>query len=192
MPPIIRPSPAPADVLPAFSHLANLGSGGDEHCWVAHTRSRHEKTLAEELTRLGIGCYLPLCQRVTRSRATRRISRSIVPVFPGYLFFAGSEEQRYRALTTNHIAQTLPVGDPRELVHQLQQIEIALRSGEPIGHSARLAVGEPVRVIAGPLEGLEGVVVRWKSRLRIVLNVAILGQGATVEVDADTLERISA
>lgn len=176
--------------LPSFSRLSNLRVDRADLWWVAHTRSRHEKTLAAELGKLGISCYLPLCTRVTRSRATRRVSRSIVPLFPGYLFFVGREEQRYRALTTNHVAQTLQVTDPERLLHQLRQVDVALHSGEPIGRAARLGAGDAVRVIAGPLEGLEGVVARWRSRVRIVLNVEILGQGAAVEVDADTLERV--
>lgn len=157
--------------------------------WVAHTRSRHEKALADELARMGVFCYLPLCRRVTRSRVSRRISRSIVPVFPGYLFFVADEEQRYRALRTNHVARTLNVTDPATLVRQLRQIDLAVRSGEPIARSSRLAVGDRVRVVAGPLVGLDGVVTRWRSRLRIVLNVEILGQSASVEVDADLVER---
>ncbi|MCK6455379.1 MAG: antitermination protein NusG [Phycisphaerae bacterium] len=158
--------------------------------WVAHTRSRHEKVLAEHLDRLGIACYLPLCRRVTRSRRTRRISRSEVPVFPGYLFFVGDDEQRHRAMSTNHIAQTIAVSDQTTLIHQLLQVDRALRSGEPITRSARLAAGDAVRVIAGPLHGLEGVVVRWRSRVRVVLNVETLGQSVSIEVDADTVERV--
>lgn len=157
--------------------------------WVAHTRSRHEKALADELGQIGVFCYLPLCQSVTRSRTTRRVTRSVVPVFPGYLFFAADDEQRHRAMGTNHIARTLPVLDVAGLVGQLRQIDLALRSGEPIARSARLAEGDHVRVIAGPLMGLEGVVTRWRSAVRIVLNVEILGQSVTVEVDRDLVER---
>ena len=61
--------------------------------YVAHTKPRQEKLLATSLARFGIYNYLPLRQRVTRSAATRRLSRSLVPVFPGYLFFNGTDEQ---------------------------------------------------------------------------------------------------
>jgi transcriptional antiterminator NusG len=173
----------------AIGDLSRAAERGDAPWWVAHTRSRHEKALADELARMGVFCYLPLCRRVTRSRATQRVSRSIVPVFPGYLFFVADEEQRYRVLRTNHVARTLPVPDAATLIRQLRQVDLAVRSGEPIARSARLAAGDRVRVVAGPLVGLEGVVTRWRSRLRIVLNVEILGQSASVEVDADLVER---
>src|SRR5262245_57640435 len=61
--------------------------------WVAHTKPRNEKSLASDLVKLGIAHYLPLRRRQTRSRRTRRISRSLIPVFPGYLFFNGLDEQ---------------------------------------------------------------------------------------------------
>ena len=53
---------------------------------------------------------------MTRSVVSRRMSRSIVPVFPGYLFFLGTDEQRYLALTTNRIANILPVPNQQQLV----------------------------------------------------------------------------
>ncbi len=158
--------------------------------WVAHTRARHEKKLEQALSVLNIFSYLPLCERVSRSRATRRLSRSLVPVFPGYLFFIADEEQRYRALRTQHIAQTIEVVDQQALIEQLRRVAFVLASGEPVARSARLGVGDWVTVIAGPLTGLEGVVAQWKARLRLVINVHILGQSVSVEVDADTVERI--
>ena len=174
----------------SIGDLEGLPDAANSSWWVAHTRSRHEKALADELGHLGVFCYLPLCQSVTRSRTTRRVTRSVVPVFPGYLFFMADGEQRHRAMATNHIARTLPVVDLAGLIGQLRQIDLALRSGEPIARSARLAAGDRVRVIGGPLSGLEGVVTRWRSAVRVVLNVEILGQSVSVEVDRDLVERV--
>jgi transcriptional antiterminator NusG len=176
-------------VATAFSDVLS-GSGLAGRWWVAHTRSRHEKVLAETLRRFDIPYYLPLCPRATRSPRSGRVSRSLVPLFPGYLFFVADDEQRHRALTTNHIAQTIAVTDQTALLHQLRQIDLAIRNGETLARSGRLAAGDRVRVVAGPLMGLEGIVARWKSRVRVVLNVEILGQAASVEVDSDLLERI--
>jgi transcription antitermination factor NusG len=52
------------------------------------------------------------------------------------------------------------------------------------------AVGRRCRVTAGPLEGMEGIVVRRDKLARLVLEVSILGQGASVEIDADLLEAL--
>jgi transcription antitermination factor NusG len=158
--------------------------------WVAHTKPRNEKALALTLWSLRIPVYLPLHRRETRSRATGRVSRSIMPVFAGYLFFNASEEQRCLALTTNRIAQTLAVIDQEDLVGHLRQIQRVLAAGAHFRIKKALEVGEWARVIAGPLEGVEGVIAQRRSRLRLVLNVQTLGQSVSVEVTEDVLERI--
>jgi len=158
--------------------------------WVAHTKPRNEKVLAREMGVQVVFCYLPLCRRVTHSRNTGRVSRSNVPVFPGYLFFNGTEEQRLLALRTNRIANTLKVTDQRELVGQLRQIQQVLATETQFEQSTALDVGDWARVVAGPLVGLEGIVSRRARRLRLVLNVRMLAQSVSVEVSQDLLEKI--
>lgn len=158
--------------------------------YVAHTKPRHEKMLATQLSKHGIFNYLPLTQRVTRSRVSRRLSRSIVPVFTGYLFFHGSEEQRYLALTTNRIANVLVVPNQEQLVQELRQIHFLLAHTNQFTVARRLKVGSWGRIIAGPLAGLEGIVAAYLSGMRLTMNVTTLGQSVSVEVDADTVEPI--
>jgi transcription termination/antitermination protein NusG len=158
--------------------------------FVAHTRSRNEKLLATELGKLQIVNYLPLAQRVTRSSRTRRISRSWMPVFPGYVFFNGTDEQRYSALRTNRIANVLLVPNQQQLVTELLQVHHLLVSTDEFTVADRLNVGDWGRVLAGPLAGVEGVVGWFASRLRLSMNVTILGQSISVEVDSDNVERI--
>ena len=164
--------------------------GLTEPWWVAHTRPRNEKALALDLRAWGITHYLPLCRRTTQSRNTGRLTRSIVPVFTGYLFFNGSEERRCQALTTNRIANTLPVPDQRRLVGELREIQKALAAEADLKWSGRVRVGDWARVVAGPLMGLEGVVHQRLSRLRLVLNVRMLSQSVSVEVSQEMIERI--
>jgi transcription antitermination factor NusG len=158
--------------------------------WVAHTKPRNEKSLAADFRAHRIYCYLPLCRRVTRSNNTGRISRSLVPLFPGYLFFNGNEEQRYRALTTNRIANVLVVSNQQELIGQLRQIHHVLASGTDFQWNATIRAGDWARVIAGPLAGVEGVVCRSLSRSRLVLNVDMLSQSVSVDIPHDLLEKI--
>lgn len=158
--------------------------------YVAHTKPRQEKILATHLARFGIYNYLPLSRRVTRSSATRRLSRSMVPVFPGYLFFNGTDEQRYRALTTNRIVNVLEVANQKQLIAELTNVHFLLNSTSEFSVQARLKVGQWGRIIAGPLSGLEGVVAEYGGGIRLTMNVTILGQSVSVEVDADNVEPI--
>jgi len=80
------------------------------------------------------------------------------------------------------------VKDQESLVAELTGIERALGSRSPLDFYPRLAVGQRCRIIAGPLMGLEGVVVDRDRLCKVVLQIGILGQGAMLEVNADLLE----
>jgi transcriptional antiterminator RfaH len=158
--------------------------------WVAHTRPRAEKVLSTDLARLGIHHYLPLRIRVTRSRGANRVSRSMVPVFSGYLFFVADEAARLQALATHRIVSTLAVPRQKQLVAELRHLHAVLSSGAGLAHRKQLQRGRWVRIIAGPLVGVEGIVRRWRSQTRLALNVNILGQSVAVDVDPAWVEPI--
>ena len=160
--------------------------------WVAHTRPRNEKALALDLRARGIFHYLPLRVRSTRSKTSGRDSRSLVPVLPGYVFFSGGDLQCQHVLMTNRIANMLTVANQAELVGELRQIQRLLASQTEFDWEPAIQVGEWARVIAGPLQGVEGIVCKRLSRLRLALNVRMLSQSVVVEVSRDLLERIDA
>ena len=156
---------------------------------VAHTKSRNEKTLAWMLNRWDIPYFLPLVKKVTRNK--QRALTSFLPLFSGYLFFCGDEKSRYKALTSNKIANIIDVVNQDRLVAELMQIHRALESGLPIDPYPNLLAGDRCRVIAGPLMGAEGILLRKKSMTRLLLEVEILGQAAAVEIDMELLEPVA-
>jgi len=154
--------------------------------WVVHTRSRNEKALAHDLMSKNISYFLPMSWKVRRR--SRRTIRSFLSLFSGYLFFCGQEDQRVELLKTNRVANLIEVHDQQKLVDELVQIAQALRSGAPLTPHKYLKAGQKCRVIAGPLIGLEGIVVRTRGATRLVLQVDMLGQAASVEIDVDLIE----
>lgn len=160
--------------------------------WVAHTRPRCEKVLACDLWMRDIPAYLPLRQKITRSRRTGRRSASLVPMFTGYLFFNGKDDERVAALTTNRIVTVLPVADQAGLVRQLRDVQTVLSRSKEVDCGPRVAAGDWVRVVSGPLAGVSGRVQRTLTNLRLAINVDILSQSVVVEVARDTIERIDA
>ena len=54
------------------------------------------------------------------------------------------------------------------------------------------AVGERVRIKNGPLAGMQGVLVRKKSNLRVVLTVEAISSSVSAEVDEADLEPLDA
>ena len=156
--------------------------------WVVHTRSRNEKALAHDLISREISYFLPMSWKVRRK--SRRTIRSLLPLFSGYLFFCGKENDRVELLKTNRIANLIEVNDQQKLLNELIQIDQALRSGAPLIPHKYIKVGQRCRIIAGPLIGLEGIVVQTKNATRLVLQIDMLGQAASVEIDIDMMEVI--
>jgi transcriptional antiterminator RfaH len=154
--------------------------------WVVHTRSRNEKALAHDLISKNISYFLPMSWKV--SRRSRRTVRSLLPLFSGYLFFCGQEDQRVELLQTNRVANLIEVNDQQTLLNELVQLDQALRAGAPLVPYKYIKAGQQCRVIAGPLIGMEGIVVRSKNAIRLVLQIDMLGQAASVEIDIDMIE----
>jgi transcriptional antiterminator RfaH len=154
--------------------------------WVAHTRPRQEKALAWDLLRRGGRYFLPL-YRVTRRRGGRAW-RTLLPLFPGYVFLCGQEADRLETLATGRVARTIPAGDQDRLVRELSQVQRLLASGMAVDAYPRLKRGAACRIRRGPLAGLEGHVQRRRDRTRFIISVTMLGQGAVVEIDAGSLE----
>lgn len=156
--------------------------------WVAHTKSRNEKALAHDLMAKEIQYFLPMTLNIRRHR--ERTFKSLLPVFSGYLFFCGDDDHRSEVLRTNRVANIIDVVDQWKLVDELAQIEQALRSGAPLLPHDYIRKGQWCRVIAGPLMGLEGIVLEIKGITRLVLQIEMLGQATSLEIDVQMIEPI--
>ena len=155
--------------------------------WIAYTRPRFEKAFARDLCSHGIGYFLPMYEKTIFSGGRNR--RLMSPLFKSYVFFCGTEQDRYVAMSTNRLCHTVDVADQELLVEELVSIETALSSKLVVGTYPDLPVGKRCRIVSGPMRNTEGIVVERKcARARMVIEVTILTQGALVEIDADILE----
>jgi transcription antitermination factor NusG len=162
-------------------------AGRFKRWWALHTKPSAEKAVAAALTSRSIDHYLPLVEihhTYAKSRAT--FSK---PLFPGYVFLLGTDEDRLLALQTNRLVNVLHVPDQQRFCSELESVRVALTSGNPVRIYAALREGTRVRVTAGPLRGMEGVVERIGSRARIYASISVLGQSVTLEIDPAYLER---
>lgn len=158
-----------------------------ERRWFAlYTKSRQEKSLARELLKYDIPFYLPLVRKTGISRGRKRTS--LVPLFGGYAFLYGSEEERVKTLTTGRISRVLEVKDADQLVFDLRQLRQLITSDAPLTVESRLGAGQWVRVRQGAFAGLEGTVVKRRGKTRLLVSIDFLQQGASVEIEDFLLE----
>jgi transcriptional antiterminator RfaH len=172
----LEPFVSPDDLL-----LDPAGPPAEGRWWVLHTRPRAEKRLARELLRHCRSFFLPLHTRTWRSRGSTLSSH--LPLFPGYVFLHGDGDARWTALETNQVARVIEVDDQRQLHNDLVRVHHLIVSGLPLTAEERLEPGSAVEITRGPLAGLTGKVLKKGKGLRLVVEIRLLQQGVSAEIE---------
>jgi transcription antitermination factor NusG len=171
--------------------VPNAPSNLDGRKWYAvFTLPQNEKAVVRHLAMREVESFLPTYE-TTKVWKNRQRVRTVLPLFPTYLFVHIDRHQRSRVLESPGVIHI--VGNNREQV-PVPDAEIdLLRSGirgrnmEPF---RELAVGKKVRIKSGSMEGVQGVLVRRGNGLRFVLAFEMINQYAAIEVDAEDLEEV--
>lgn len=161
----------------------------DAKWWAVYTMSRQEKQLMRRLYARQIPYYSPLVARRFRS-PNGRARTTYEPIFPNYVFLHVDEMQRQFAMTTKCISRCLVVPDPVELVRDLRRLQQLIATGAALTPETKIQAGDRVRVKSGPLKGIEGVVVRRESEVRLLVAVQYLQRGASVVLSDNSFEAI--
>lgn len=159
--------------------------------WYAtYTAPRHEKSVAQHLQSRSVDTFLPLYTS-TRDWNGRK-ARVLLPLFPCYLFVRIRHCDRLRVLEAPGVIRM--IGSHGQLTPlpeiEVEQIRTTLQARDAQPHPL-LTVGRRVRVKAGPLRGLEGIIVREPRGLRIVVAIESIMRSFSVELQAGDLETAS-
>jgi transcription antitermination factor NusG len=176
-------------VMNIKSPAAQFHAADAQPRWFAvYTTPRHEKHVAELLTDRGVETFLPLYRTTKQWKKSRPVVLDL-PLFPTYVFVRIPRQARGIVLGTPGVSSI--VGSSRES-WPLPNLEIeAIRSGlleRRIEPHPYLIVGERVRIKAGVMAGVEGVLIRKKNEFRVVVSLVSIMQSVAVEVDADDVE----
>jgi len=145
-----------------------------------------EKKVAEVCRLHGISHYLPV--RIVKKRYQRRLVETALPVFRGYLFVRWLPESREHLQRTNHIVKILTPKSSFRMLRQLVQVRRALEICPTLEPGPRLEKGKKVKVTQGPLMGMEGLVARMSGKVKVVINIDMIGQSVSAVVDSKDLE----
>jgi transcriptional antiterminator NusG len=162
----------------------------NQKCWyTVYTRTRHEKSVAEHCSQRGITSFLPLY--LVQRRWKQRLAEVLLPLFPSYLFVHIALQDRFRILGLPGIVSlvsfnNVPAAVPESQIESLKQAVILGRA-EPYVY---LHSGKRVRVTAGPLVGLEGVVVTVKNRVQVIVSFEWMARSVAVSLDTADVEAL--
>jgi transcription antitermination factor NusG len=157
--------------------------------WFAvQTRHHHEKSVATRLGNANVETFLPV-HRSLRKWSNGVRSEVNLPLFPCYLFTHISPAQRIMLLQTpgviglaaSNVSPT-PISET-----EITSLRIATERVKTEPHPY-LNVGERVRITSGMLAGMEGILVRKRHELRVVLSLEAIMRSIMVEVSEFEIE----
>ena len=165
----------------------------EELRWYAcYTRARHEKKVERVLRERGLESYLPTAPRERRWKDRTKLVDW--PLFPSYVFARFTLADVHSVLTTPGVATIVRHGNHPTPIpeYELQNVRRFVRalaeSGEDVVVRSLPREGQRVRVIDGPFEGVEGVVLEERGRRRVLVGLQAIGQGLEVDLDGRVLE----
>jgi transcription antitermination factor NusG len=156
--------------------------------FVLHTKSRQEKALAGDLERMGVPHYLPIVSKM-RFHGGRKVTVDEA-LFPGYLFLRGTLDQAYEADRTKRVANILAVSDQGRMDWELRNLSVALGFGATLDPYPFLKLGRRVVVRSGPFRGLQGLVEERVTWDHLILQIDMLGQAVSLEIDGSLLDPV--
>lgn len=172
-----------------------------ESWYAIWTRSHCERLVAQQLSAKGFSPFLPevpalrLGSGQVRSRRARRTCVKPEPMFPGYLFVrdAMTKTRYVEMLSVRGIVRVLEDGwmrltpIPDADINAIQRI---IESGVAVFPYPLLHHGDRVRVVEGPLSGVEGIFIKASQQKGcLVVTVDLLGRSVAVEIGGEDVVR---
>ena len=146
--------------------------------------ARHEKSVSRGLDHKGFETFVPLYTR--KHQYEGRVRKFELPLFPGYVFCRAEPHTHLPILTTPGVLRIVGAGRvPIPIANdEVLSIQRAMEAGIAMSPYPFWRSGQTGRITAGPLAGIEGIVVTVKQSLRLVLSVTLLQRSVLLEIDS--------
>jgi transcription antitermination factor NusG len=180
----IQSAPPLSAAIPLEENCAAQADQVERNWYAVYTRANQEKLVFSRFTQRSFESWLPTYESV-RQWKDRRV-RLRFPLFPSYIFVRLALRERTRVLEVPGIVRLVGFGGlPTPLTERdISAIRSATNcTSRAIESCSCLARGVRVRIVSGPLEGMEGTVARKKGNLRVVISLESIKSSFMVEVD---------
>ncbi len=161
---------------------------------VAQTKGGREALAAEGVVRQGLEYYLP---KIRPQMKGKKLGKEQC-LFPGYLFVLIEKQWRFLE-STDGIHSLIMIGsmpgfltsDEIENIKAREDSEGYIKLAEATEDENRIKRGDKVRVLYGPLSGLDGICERTGPHERIKVLFNLMGRRTRVQLARHQVERQS-
>jgi len=166
---------------------------GSERWYAVCCKPRQEAVAEENLLRQGFQVYLPRIR--IRQRRRGQWLDAVEVLFPRYIFIRVDPQRRSTATvrSTRGVLGLVRFGGqpavvPDEVMQALLRREDAA-SGLHQDRRPLFRSGEAVKLVDGPLSGMEAVFTQQDGEQRVILLLELLGKANRVSVNRDWIAR---
>lgn len=173
----------------ASPQVADGASADADSKWYAvQTRSRHEKSVSQQLRCRNVDVFLPTYGAVHRwKNGDHNVE---LPLFPGYTFVRIALKDRLQVLKVPGSVRLVGVnGRPIPLdVYEFENLRNGVNNGIKAQPHPFLVMGRRVRIMGGPLRGCKGIMIRKRNNIAVVISVDLIRRSIQVEIDPACIE----
>ncbi|WP_295799386.1 UpxY family transcription antiterminator [Mucilaginibacter sp.] len=155
-----------------------------------YTNPRAEKQACQALVSKGIETYLPLHRQLKQWSDRKKWVEE--PFIKSYLFVRINEHEQTEVLMTKGIARFIYFSGRIASMpdRQIDELKLLMASPYELEVTAEhLQPGEKIVIKAGPLKGLTGEIISYRSQKQLALRLENLGYSIVVYVASSLLER---
>jgi transcriptional antiterminator RfaH len=168
-----------------------LKSGKDALKWYpVYTSPRAEKKACEALINKGLEAYLPLHRQIKQWSDRKKWVEE--PFIKSYLFVHINAHQQTEVLMTKGISRFIYFDGKIASMpqRQIDDLKLVLASSFELEITALdLQPGEKVMVKAGPLKGLKGEIISYRSQKQLALRLENLGYSIIINIATSLIDR---
>lgn len=155
-----------------------------------YTHARAEKKAYQALIKKGIETYLPLNRQLKQWSDRKKWVEE--PFIKSYLFVYITEQEQMEVLMTKGIARFIYFSGKVSSMPPTQIEELKLLMASPYEVEITeedLQPGEKIVIKAGPLKGIIGEIVSYRSQKQLILRLENMGLSILVHVAASLINR---
>ena len=156
-----------------------------------YTNPRAEKKAHQALINKGIEAYLPLRRQLKQWSDRKKWTEE--PFIKSYLFVQMAEHEQADVLMTRGIARFIYFGGKIAPMpdRQMEDLRLLMASSLELEVTEEnLLPGEKIIVKAGPLKGMAGEIISYRSQKQLALRLENLGCSIIIHVAASLISRV--
>jgi transcription antitermination factor NusG len=163
----------------------------DTYKWYpVYTHPRAEKKACQALLNKGLETYLPLHRQLKQWSDRKKWVEE--PFIKSYLFVRIKETEQTTVTTTKGISRFIYFSGKIASMpnRQIEELKLLMASSLELEITEEdLQPGEKIVIKAGPLKGLTGEIINYRSQKKLVLRLENLGYSIIVQVPASLINR---